>query len=425
MPLQITGANGLVGGRNTLSSWAINLLMTTNRKAYSNTKGGMLTRRGPKDWNGSLNCGGVLPQVFPGDTFDGRFFVGPESEYTPGSTGPVYEGTAIVDQVVITIDWKTGAGISYVINFSGTGELTETEGSYEDDSFPDVPSSTDATVMLVGPDGSFGSGSDGSGPGGETELCGIETLTLTLTAANAASVNSCSGGWTTRRPGIIDWTLNLVVDEASLAALPFSQGDYVWLRIYVDETRYWSLKWGMVKEFTNFTVDRESAALINVTVPIEMTSHTEDSELGIGHVQVPSHPGVDWWPKGETGLELLANPSFADGGDHWATHGVGTGNFTGGDFVVSGIKSAYQMVWLEASKTYRASVTVSATDGNTDIIIGASATATSVVVESIAAPGTATGDFTPVTTGWHYFQVTSTNGGDDTTVNSVSLKPYN
>ena len=424
MPLQITGANGLVGGRNTLSSWAINLLMTTNRKAYSNTKGGMLTRRGPKDWNGTLNCGGVLPQVFPGDTFDGRFFVGPESEYTPGSDGPVYEGTAIVDQVVITIDWKTGAGISYVINFSGTGELTETTGSYEDDSFPDVPSSTDATVMLVGPDGSFGSGSDGSGPGGETELCGIETLTLTLTAANAASVNSCSGGWTTRRPGIIDWTLNLVVDEASLAGLPFAQGDYVWLRIYVDETRYWSLKWGMVKEFTNFTVDRESAAIISVTVPIEMTSHTEDSLLGIGHIQVPSHPDVDWWPKGELGLELLANPSFADGEDGWSVVAPGTTvSFSGGNVIFTGVGRAYQYVWLEASKTYKVDMTSSVVTTGVELIIGASTTASQVSVIAQVAPAAATADFTPATTGWHYVLVVG--AANDSTVNSVSLKPYN
>lgn len=422
----LSGAFGIVGGRTTVSNWSVDVPMAVDARSFSNTRGGMLRRRGPRSWNGTFAAGGVFPSAFPGDFFAFLGFIGPAQAYTPGATGPTLKGTAIVDQVVITINWETGAIISYAVTFSGHGELERAQEAHSDLTFPDAPSSSEARLVIVGQDGSDAGSSASSGE--EVEVCDITTLTLTITAANVSAVNSCSGAWTLRSPGNVDWSMSATIQNADLDTLPFDQGQFKHFRLYVDATRYWDLKFGLVKDFTGITVDRESTGIVSVTVPIEMSSHTEDSADGIGRIRVPGHPDEDWWPKGETGLEQLLNPSFADGASYWDELENGGGGATiaiaGGAATWTGGASAawlYQRVWLEAGKTYKVSITASAAT-LVETTIGADIAATQVPVNSLNAPGTDTDDFAPAATGWHYFNIRSQAVA---TITSVSIKPYN
>lgn len=415
----LSGAFGLIGGRNTVANWQINVPMTVDARSFSNTRGGMVRREGPRDWTGSFVAGGAIPQVGPGDTFEFVGFVGPASAYTPGATGPVYRGTAIVSQVAININWSTGAIVGYTVSFEANGELAQETGSYSDLSVPDAPSSSAASVMIVTGDGS------GSGSETETEWCNLESLTLTLSAANVSLVNSCSGAWTLRRPGNIDWTMSVVAHEADFSNFPFDQGDYVHFRIYVDDTRYWDLKWGIIKDYGNMTVDRESAAIISVTVAVEMSSHTNDPADGIGHVRLPGHPDEDWWPKGELGLEQLLNASFDDGATYWTETPTDEGaTFGTGEVTLGSEQAIYQQVWLEAGKTYLVAVAADSVSGaELQVRVGTVADSSSVLL-ALSTGGTDEDDFEPASTGWHYVEIrtTITVSAD---VQSVSVKPYN
>lgn len=417
----ISGAFGVVGGRSTISNWSINLPMMKDARSFSNTRGGMIRRRGPRDWNGQFAAGGTFPAVFPGDRFEGKFFVGPEEAYVPGAEGPVYTGESIIDQVVININWETGAIQSYTASFSGSGALTEEQGTYEDLSFPDAPSSSEARLVIVGEDGSESAGSDG-----ETEVCDITTLTLTIKAANTQARNSCSGDWTIRRAGNVDWTLAMTIQEGKLSGLPFEQGDFKHFRLYIDADRYWDLKFGLVGDYGNIVVDRESAAIVSVQVTVEMSTHTEDPADGIGYIRVPGFPDVDWWPKGEVGLELVSNGDFAEEGLNWLDQAIfDLPTFNEGEAIFAATNRMNQLVWLEASKTYKVNLTASAVSAaSISISLLDPDNVSHPSVCTLSAPGSDDGDFTPAVTGWHGLYVIAA-GSATGTVTGVSVKPYN
>jgi len=401
--------------------------MTTNGKAYSNTQGGMLRRPGIRSGTGTFNAGGASLQVFPGDTFRFVGFTGPADAYTPGSEGETYECLAIVQSVTVTINWVTRDIISYVVNFQTVGEVVESTGAYSDLTYPDAPSASAASVKVVGVDGSD-SGSD-AGSGEEVSLC-VETLTLTLTAANVTYANSCTGGWMEAKPGNLDWNVSMVLPESSLAAMPYAAGDFVHLRIYVDETRYWDLKWGIAAGFSNFVVNRQTSEIETWTSVLQMTSHTLDPADGIGHVRVPGHPDEDWWPRGETGLELVLNSSFDDGADYWEQL-AGSATFNVGDVDLAtdgSAGAAGQRVWLEAGKTYKV-VTVTSSvlteDATVQLEFDPGGTPTVAVhTHTAGAPGTKSTDVLITTTGWYYIVLLSNTGGT-ATFDSASIKVYN
>lgn len=281
-----SGKFGFVNGESTIRNWSLSETMTTHAVYASNTKGAPRRKKGVSDWSGSFLQSVIAPTNMPGDTFN---FVGHASPTSgvEGESGFAYSGPAIVESLAVNWDWSTGAPIGQTVNFAGNGALTKTAATGADATDPDVPCADSNTkIEIVDSDG-------GSGGSGDDELCGLTSATLNLLAANQAYTNACTGGWAKRIAGTIDWNLALNIQEADPSSLSFGRGDYVEIKAYVDIDSFWHLKWGIVRDFTNFVVDRDTGNIIGFTINVEMSTH--DDTPTEGHIIAPDS-GSNWWP---------------------------------------------------------------------------------------------------------------------------------
>jgi hypothetical protein len=65
------------------------------------------------------------------------------------------------------------------------------------------------------------------------------------------------------------------------------------LKMFDSLAAFWSLKWGIVKEFTGITVDRETGAIIQRTCNIEWMGF--DAAGVAGEIKLPA-AGSTFWP---------------------------------------------------------------------------------------------------------------------------------
>lgn len=275
-----SGKFGVVNGQSTVKSWQISETSATKKIVASNTKGGSKRRRGTRDWSGNFVQYGLVPTLRPGEKFTFEGYTAPGNDVL-GANGRTYSGPAIVDSIAIAVNWASNDPITVTVNFSSDGELVKGTGLYEDDSDPTGATAEDvlATYLLAG-----GSGSaevDG------IDLC-LSQFTLTLTAGNVTSINSCTDGQTGRKEGNFDWSASLVVEEDGRPDFDIDDNLEIWL--YLNDVMAWHLKWGIVKDFTNLTVDRDSAAIISQTVALEMNGFDDDEGEGV----VESSAGEIW-----------------------------------------------------------------------------------------------------------------------------------
>lgn len=280
-----SGKFAVIDSINTVRNWQINDQQSNPKAVASNTQNGTARRQGISSWAGSFNCYGHTPVVMPGEFFDFLGYTAPNDD-AAGSAGTSYAGNAIVDSVVITWNWQNGDILSHVVNFSGNLALTvnDAEAAFEDATDPELHSICGTKIEYSTDDTTF------------YELKNITQATLTITAANQAYVNSSTVCGTGRRAGPIDWTLALNQQDtkrtgAAAAFVVLKNTDYAW-KLYVDGTDFWKLKYGMVRDFTNITCDRESGAIIGRTINVEMNGLVGST---VGYITAPGAE-TNFWP---------------------------------------------------------------------------------------------------------------------------------
>lgn len=274
-----SGRFAVIDGRGTAENWSLNLISTPQPYVASNTAGGRGRIAGIKDWNGAFQQRVGYPVSMPGDVFTFKGYGAPDDDVL-GSDGAMYSGSAIIDQIQLTWNWETNEPIMCVSNFSGNGALTETSDVLSDATSPAVQGPTGLRFTL---------GAD-EDAGSDDDLC-TSQATITITADNQPYVNACTGGWTKRKAGPIDWNGQLQLHNDSGLALPFEQGDDIELWAYVTETTYWIFKWAHIEGFTNIVANR-SGEIIGMTVPLSMNGFVSSAA---GQIRKPG-AGSDWWP---------------------------------------------------------------------------------------------------------------------------------
>lgn len=272
-----SGLLGVVNGQSTVRNWAVNMLGNPKTFVASNTKTGTGARKGARDWNGSFSAYGGAPAIMPGDEFT---FTGHEGADAGDAT---WSGQAIVDQVALSINFGTQDIIAYTVNFSGNGELVEGTGAGTDATYPTAPPAEEAAVSFI----------YGGSVGGAVEITDVTQLTLTLSAANIAYVNSSTvennSVWTKRRAGPKNWTCSIARENsAGLGSTPI--GHYLELLITAGTGNDWVLRYGTLGDSSNLTVDIETGAIIALTHNITMNIAPHD-EATVGTV---THPGGTW-----------------------------------------------------------------------------------------------------------------------------------
>lgn len=282
-----SGRFGVVNGQSTVRNWSVSETADVKQYIASNTRGGSGRQRGNLDATGNFSRYGGKPILMPNDVFTFQGYTAPGDD-VEGSNGPIYQLPAIVDQVAISWNWQAGDIISHAVNFGLRGQTGPFEqladGLYSDATDPDVPS-VNGLVPLV------------STLGGSSGFDAIECVlnaTLTLSAAVQTFVNSCSAGRVGRVSGNIDWSLAITVQNDDLASLPFEVNDLVALQLPIDDTDEWQLTWGIVRDFSNIMVDRESGAIVSFTVNIDMAGFDNDTG-DVGSIILPGETDP-WWP---------------------------------------------------------------------------------------------------------------------------------
>jgi hypothetical protein len=260
----VSGIGGVVDSVPCVRNWSINSTADLQAGVCSASQGGTFRVAGNKDWTGSYDAYGHTPAAMPGEAFS---FTGS----IDGSLGA--SGTAIVDQVVITIDIEAGAIISHVVNFSANGALTF-----------GAAVATDATAASpISAIGCLVKVSDVT----ETD---VRTVTVTITAANTAYVSSDTAGQVQRKAGNIDANVSFTIYNDNMINPP-QPNTTATLKVYVTATTFWEFDWVMFGDLTGITVDREGAAILGATVNAFMCGYSGGAA---GYIKKPDT--TTFWP---------------------------------------------------------------------------------------------------------------------------------
>lgn len=280
---------------STVRNWRLSTSSEPKTFIASNTKGGTGRRPAVLDWSGNYQQYAKIPTVMPGSGGLFAGYVGPTNG-TPGTAGPIMSGTFICENIQVVINWGGAELITITTNFLGNDILTRSEGVVAFDTsipsvFPSGLGKFEIAKAIATPVYSA--------------ICSTQA-TLNILAQMLPYSDSCTYDATKgmmirkRVSGAIDWNLSVVCDDiASFVSPPVVVGDLVLVKLWVDTTNFWDLKYGIVENVSDFTVDRETGALISYTLNISMCA---DNGTIMGSITLPG-AGTPWWPV--TGASLL------------------------------------------------------------------------------------------------------------------------
>ena len=286
-----SGKYSNVNGIGTMRQWTIEERSAQPKAVASNTAQGTARKRGVHSWTGSFQAYGVNPPVMPGDTFSFVGYGAPVDDVI-GSNGQRYEGDAVVSQVTLAWNWKSGALIGHNVSFDGHLELLKTAaGDPGDASAPQLFETTGTKIQWDLNDGSA-----------YKELPNLVSAQLRLSLPVESYVNSSTyvgsppAAWTGRRAGAgVDWNLSISQeDDERLDATKIWQiDDVLKLRLFADATTYWQLTYGRARDFTGITWNRETGAIMARTLNVDMNGFYAGG-AGMGQIVMPNT--TVWWP---------------------------------------------------------------------------------------------------------------------------------
>lgn len=270
------GKFGVVNGRSAIQNWSINHTSFPAVTKPSNLRNGTMRRKGVQDWNGSFTQVHGKPDLFPGESFTFQGYTSSDTDVYD-TNGEVYSGTAFIDSMNMVWSWANGTpAILTTFNFSGSGALTSSNTKYTDTSTEMTPSICDLKIEQADVD-VF------------SAIANVTNITWNVTAENVGRANSSTSCWVERKAGNIDWTLAVTEEETDqLLAI----GDNFQLKLYVNATEFWLLKWGHLESYTDLTVDVESGDIISKVINFSMEGH--DGTTGVGTIKDPDDTAQ--WP---------------------------------------------------------------------------------------------------------------------------------
>jgi len=282
-----SGKHGQINGVNTMRRWTINDILKHAQAVASNTLQGVARKGGVRDWNGSYMAFGGNPvsMVLPGQSFAFVGYGAPNNDVS--GVGLRYEGNAVAKSVAIVWNWKTQEIIGHTVQFEGDLELSinDTGADPGDTVAPAILSPGGTKIdWALNNSGSF------------STLPNLTQATLTITQAIAAYVNSSTyiagETWTGKKAGApIDWTLSIQQEDTDRLTNVWEPGDVLDLKLFVDSTNFWRLKFGLAGDFTGIGANRETGAIIARTLNVAMNAYYGSS---VGQILLPG--GTQFWP---------------------------------------------------------------------------------------------------------------------------------
>jgi len=280
-------SRGTVGGGGEahigcVRQWGISEVASAVEARCSASKRGTIRAAGNKDWTGQYQAYGGTPEVLPGELFEFEGAITGDGAAAIGA-----KGNSICDNVSIEWNYETGAIISHTVAFGANGALTKgTVTCPEDDTIPDPKPATGCKIeRAVDPFTSF------------TEIAGVRTAKLTLSKSNKAYVVSDSAGITKRSAGPFDAQVEMAIlaDAATGFNIYPALNTVLALRLYIDSTTFWLLKWMQVLGISGENVDIEGGDLVGGSLSFGMCGITKVSTVPtVGAIITPAV--VTIWP---------------------------------------------------------------------------------------------------------------------------------
>ncbi len=275
----ITGVGSRLEGVSTFRTASVSEVANLKELVHAGTGGGKQRFVGVKDWNGSWEEYGLEPTWLPGASI--AF-----AESIDGTTG--LQGTAIVTQVVITFPIGTKDPPTISGTFRGTAALTRGADVVAAPSAVTIPDVENLCVFL---------GAVAASPTYAAQT-GTNEIVITLSIEDKEYHDCGSSGYMEALEGVWDANVTYKRYVDDFTDLP-DRGDPYAVKIPIDAaaTEYYEFQWMRVGDITDLMVDRETAELVNVTIPLEM-SMIEDisgtATLGTG-VTIPGTPNTTVW----------------------------------------------------------------------------------------------------------------------------------
>ena len=289
-----SGIYGLVDGISTVENWNINDTRTSDSYVASNTLNGTVRGGGIRAWDGGFSGRGNTPPVMPGEEFNFKGYTEPTSG-TEGDTGITYDGQALVNSVTVSWNWATNLILGWTVSFNGLPGLTyATAIPVLDTTIPTIGASCGTKVEYA----------TTAAPTIFNEIPAITQATLTITSTLASEANSSTvaGGecWMGYSKGPIDWTLAMPQEDyiRGVDGYPLL-GGFSLLRLYVDATDYWELRFGKMESYTNLVVDRNGGSTIARTLNLAMSA-TDGTTMGLIKQPAQVATGPVWWGTPDT-----------------------------------------------------------------------------------------------------------------------------
>ncbi len=272
-----TGRLACLDGVSTMAMWMIASGADVQAIIASNTKGAPARKAGNVDWSGRYTAFGHTPVWMPSQA---KTFIGS----TNGSKG--CKGNVLVDSAEIVIDIAAGAVIQHTVELSANGALDRNDTtSVSDATTPDGPSSKGCKVEIATP----------AGTPSWDQLADVQRVTLRFSSDNKPYIGSAVPGHTVRKRGNFDLELSIPVLADSLGDVP-AENEVKLVRVYVDATTYWDIAAVIFNEATDFTVDRQTGALIGCTLNAAFTGFYDVAGTPTeGFIKTPAV--ATWWPE--------------------------------------------------------------------------------------------------------------------------------
>lgn len=283
--------------------WSATVKSDVKSWVASNTYGATSRIAGNQDWNGSFKTYLATPAILnmmPGANFLFKGYVASPTDIG-GANGPIYGSAVMVESTTVNWNWQSADPISHEVSFANNDSggfqsfnPTGTSTIVPDVTAPIVASPIGLTHKYAAVGGSFNS------------FPNATSATLKVMTSNKDYLNSSTNGWKKRVMGIVDATYSITcqVDDFDpyTASSPFT-GTGAWpvamtpntnyeLKLYTGATIFWDIQWMMFHGFSNFRVDRESGAIVQVTLEFGLASY----DLGTaaqGHIILPG--ATTWW----------------------------------------------------------------------------------------------------------------------------------
>lgn len=257
----VSGQYAVINGIPSVMNWSVQRSRPSNATRHSGTRGGKYRNKGVGSWQGSWSAKGPVPAVMPGQSFSFLGYGGP-SDGTAGANGYRYSGTAIVTDVTIAWDYASNKIVDYQLNFVGHLGLTRSSGVAIEDTSTEVQIEPILCPMKWN----------------DVALTDMVSAQLKIMADVPSYVNSSTNNETGRRASsMIDWEAQFVIQRTDNT---IAEGDLQILKMYTSATEFYSLKWGIAREYGGITANRETGEIISQTLTIEMASNNAAGTVG-------------------------------------------------------------------------------------------------------------------------------------------------